>query len=104
LVCAHVVEQHVDAAEFLFRGGKDAGAVLGLADVCGDADDLSFAFLRELLAGILQHIGAARDDRHASAGLHEVRRGGIADAHAAAGDQRTASIHSHFDHSAIPSE
>lgn len=51
---AGVVDEHVDAAEFLLRCREDASAVLGLADVGGDADDL--ALFGERGAGLVQHI------------------------------------------------
>ena len=95
---AGVVEQHIDPADLLFGGGKDAGAVFRLADVAGNADSLSLPFAGERLACFLEHIGTAGDDRYAGARAHEVRRGGEADTLAAAGNQRAAPVHSHFDH------
>ena len=54
---AGVVEQDVDPAKLLFGGGKDAGAIFGLADVAGDGDGLALALARQRLARALQHVG-----------------------------------------------
>ena len=61
-VDADVVDQHVDLAELLLGGGEDTGAVLGLADIGRDGDDLALALARSFCLASSSVLVPARDD------------------------------------------
>ena len=82
-VAGGVVDQHVDAAERLGRGGDVALDDRLLREIAGGGVRLA-GMRSHFLARCLQCLGAARADRDVSAALREPQRDGAADATAAA--------------------
>src|SRR5476649_2518637 len=83
-----IVDHDVDAAERLV-GGVDEGFGVGvLAQVGRDGDDLAPRRLGDFLGSSLERLFAARADGDIDAFLGQQKRDALADAFAAAGDQR----------------
>ena len=85
---AGVVDHDVDAAERLVRLLDEVLGVGVLAQVGRDGDDLAVGRARDLGGGGFQHVLAARADRDIDALLGEREGDALADALAAAGDER----------------
>ena len=93
---AGVVDEHVDLAERRLGLLVGLAAALRRADVGGDADDLGIARRGNLGPRLVEALLPARDDGDVGAGADEMLGDGPADALAAAGDERVASVHAHL--------
>ena len=85
---AGIVDHDVDAAERLVGLLDEVLGVVVLAQIGGDRHDLAAGRLGDLLRGGFERLLAPRADRDVDAFLGERERDALADAFAAAGDQR----------------